>query len=102
MAIPGHALFLVFSLSTLISFAGLTLPEPAPAEVVTDGTLGGPAGPVGSGTIPGVGTTTYHIADSLGKRAGQNLFTASAPSMLGPVKAPPSQVPAASGTSSAV
>ena len=44
------------------------------AEVVTDGSLGGPKGPVGSGTVPGVGTTTYHIKDSLGKQAGQNLF----------------------------
>jgi filamentous hemagglutinin family protein len=74
MAIHGKASFLLPCLSIVILFAGLAFPEPACAQVVTDGSLGGPKGPVGSGTIPGVGTTTYHITDSLGKRAGQNLF----------------------------
>jgi len=74
MAIRGKDPFLAFRLFTFIPFLVLTLHGITHAEVVTDGTLGGPAGPVAAGTIPGVGTTTYHIADSLGKLAGQNLF----------------------------
>jgi len=58
----------------LLPFASLTLSGITIAEVITDGSLGGPKGPVSSGTVPGVGTTTYHITDTLGKRAGQNLF----------------------------
>ena len=74
MAIRGKALPLLFHLFAFTLFLILTLHGFTHAEVVTDGSLGGPAGPVGAGTIPGVGTTTYHVADSLGKRAGQNLF----------------------------
>jgi len=74
MAIRGKAPFLAFHLFTFILVLTLTLHGFTCAEVVTDGTLGGPAGPVAAGIIPGVGATTYHIADSLGKRAGQNLF----------------------------
>jgi filamentous hemagglutinin family protein len=74
MAIRWKTPFLVFHLFIFISLVGLTLHGFAFAQVVTDGSLGGPKGPVGPGTIPGVGTTTYHITDSLGKQAGQNLF----------------------------
>ena len=74
MATRRKAPFLVFLLFIFLLLASLTLNGFTFAEVVTDGSLGGPKGPVGSGTVPGVGTTTYHITDSLGKRAGQNLF----------------------------
>jgi filamentous hemagglutinin family protein len=74
MAIRWKAAFLVFQLFSFTFLVSLTHIGFAVAQVVTDGTLGGPKGPVGPGTIPGVGTTTYHITDSLGKRAGQNLF----------------------------
>ena len=74
MAIRGKAPTLVFPLFAFILLLLPTHHGLTRAEVITDGTLGGPAGPVGSGAIPGVGTTTYHITDSLGKRAGQNLF----------------------------
>ena len=74
MATRRKARFLVFRLFISLLLASLTLSGFTFAEVVTDGSLGGPKGPVGSGTVPGVGTTTYHIADTLGKRLGQNLF----------------------------
>jgi large exoprotein involved in heme utilization and adhesion len=66
--------FLVFHLFIFLLLTSLTLRGFTFAEVVTDGSLGGPKGPVGSGTVPGAGTTTYHITDTIGKRAGQNLF----------------------------
>jgi len=74
MATRWKALFLVFLFFSSLSIPSLTLCGFTFAEVVTDGTLGGSTGPVGPGTIPGVGTTTYHITDALGKQAGQNLF----------------------------
>jgi len=74
MATRWKAPFLVFLFFSSLSIPILTLCGFTFAEVVTDGTLGGSKGPVGPGTIPGVGTTTYHITDALGKQAGQNLF----------------------------
>ncbi|MCX5880183.1 MAG: filamentous hemagglutinin N-terminal domain-containing protein, partial [Deltaproteobacteria bacterium] len=74
MATRRKAPFLVFLLFIFLLIASLTLHGHTFAEVVTDGSLGGPKGPVVSGTVPGMGTTTYYITDSLGKRAGQNLF----------------------------
>ncbi len=74
MATRRKAPFLVFLFFSSLSIPILTLCGFTFAEVVTDGTLGGSKGPVGPGTIPGVGTTTYHITDALGKQAGQNLF----------------------------
>jgi filamentous hemagglutinin family protein len=74
MATRRKAPFLAFLLFIFLLIASLTLHGFTFAQVRTDGTLGGLKGPVGSGTVPGVGTTTYHITDSLGKRAGQNLF----------------------------
>ena len=74
MATRRKAPFLAFLLFIFLLLASLTLNGFTFAEVVTDGSLGGPKGPVGPGTVPGVGTTTYQITDSLGKRAGQNLF----------------------------
>lgn len=74
MATRWKAPFLVFLFFSSLSIPILTLCGFTFAEVVTDGTLGGSKGPVGPGTIPGVGNTTYHITDALGKQAGQNLF----------------------------
>lgn len=74
MATRREDSFLVLLLVILFLLASLTLSGYASAEVVTDGSLGGPKGPVGSGTVPDVGTTTYLITDSLGKQVGQNLF----------------------------
>jgi filamentous hemagglutinin family protein len=74
MAIRGKTPFLLLRMPILILLVTLALHGFTFAQVVTDGTLGGPKGPVDRGTIPGVGTTTYHITDSLGKQAGQNLF----------------------------
>jgi len=75
MATRLNALFPGFSLFISLLLASLTLHGFTFAEVVTDGSLGGPKGPVGPGTVPGGGPpTTYYITDTLGKRAGQNLF----------------------------
>lgn len=74
MATRRKAPFLGFHTLISLLIAGLTLHGSTFAQVITDGSLGGPTGPVGPGTIPGVGPTTYHITDSLGKQAGQNLF----------------------------
>jgi filamentous hemagglutinin family protein len=74
MVTRRKAPFLVLFFFSILSIPILTLCGFTFAEVVTDRTLGGSKGPVGPGTIPGVGTTTYYITDALGKQAGQNLF----------------------------
>ena len=71
MATRWKAPFFLLRFFIFTFLASLTPIESAPAQVVTDGSLGGP-----KGLVPGDGTTTYLISDSLGNRPkqGQNLF----------------------------
>jgi filamentous hemagglutinin family protein len=73
MATRRKAPFLVFHLFISLLLAGLTLHGFTFAEVVTDSSFGVPR-LVGSGVLPDGRVTDYHITDTLGKRAGQNLF----------------------------
>jgi filamentous hemagglutinin family protein len=65
------AALIIFSLATIF-----TLPESTPAQttqVITDGSLGGARGPITPVPLPN-GKMDVPITESLGKRAGPNLF----------------------------
>ncbi|NTV35022.1 MAG: filamentous hemagglutinin N-terminal domain-containing protein, partial [Deltaproteobacteria bacterium] len=76
MATRRRVLFFLLSWFAFSLLATLSLPESVPAQttqVVTDGSLGGAKGPVTPVSLPN-GKIDIPITESLGKRAGQNLF----------------------------